>query len=38
MAELSNGMKLQVSRSHRKILREILKGIDDAAPSGQAAG
>jgi two-component system LytT family response regulator len=29
MAELSNGMKLPVSRSHRKILREALKNIAD---------
>jgi two-component system LytT family response regulator len=29
MAELSNGMKLPVSRSHRKILRETLRNVAD---------
>jgi len=29
MAELSNGMKLPVSRSHRKILRESLRNVAD---------
>ena len=29
MAELSNGMKLPVSRSHRKILREALRNMAD---------
>jgi len=34
MAELSNGMKLPVSRSRRKILREALRKVADTAPRG----